>query len=88
MKLYQETRTGSICVLRPLTGGYFGKSQREIASAAHGNRIVGLAQMVKQHVEQVAGKKGTHQRGRKAYRHGYEQSRAVMFRTAGRRYGE
>ena len=37
-----------------------------------------LSQMMEQDVEHVAGKKGTHQKARKAYRHGYEQSRVVM----------
>mgnify|MGYP003588479936 FL=1 len=37
-----------------------------------------LSQMMEQDVEHVAGKKGAHQKARKAYRHGYEQSRVVM----------
>lgn len=79
MKLYQEKKASvNDCVELIDSKVIVQRASEGLLQLSMELGLSVLLQIMKQDVEEVAGKKGAHQRERKAYRHGYEQSRVVM----------
>ena len=79
MELYQGTQgtvNGSIAVLDPIA--LVGRASEGLLALSIELGLVVVRQLLESDVTELAGEKGKHQKDRKAYRHGVEQSRVVM----------